>query len=302
MNLSRAAQCLVFVTLFAVTACTGPPPQTTSNPADPELESGWRLARFAFLNGQYRQAVILYEKVQERAYTRDDAQAIGDIGYEYAMAHLRSGAPDAAIEQVSRTRDELRRRDAPAFAELFLVEAIAQNELGNAARAGTAAEDALARLRNGDFDTRGRVNFLLGMLAADANDIPGVHRSLSEMGNPANDALKADKAELSGRMSLLEGDPRAALPAFNQAATLRREGRDYTGMARALASAGMATELGGNQSAAADLYYRAGLSATTQGNTKRARAWLNKALKLAAGNGLAAIEADARDRLKTLEK
>lgn len=293
---------LLMVALLFLTACAAPPQPETAAPADPDLESGWRLARFAFLNGQYPQAVGLYERVQERAYARDDAGAIGDIGYEYSMALLRNGSPDQAIAQVERTRVELQRRDSPVFAELFLVEAIAQNEVGNADRARKAARDALTRARADDADTRGRAHFLLGMLAADANDAATVRQSLAALGAPSNDALKADVAELRGRLLLLEGKDAAALPPFMDAAASRRDLRDYTGMARALSYAGTAAELGGDSAAAADLYYRAGLSAISQNDTARARAWLNKALHLASRNGLAVIESDARDRLKTLKK
>lgn len=286
--------------LLLLAACASKPPQQVEEPSDPDLESGWRLARFALQSGQYDQAVALYERVLARAYARDDAEAIGNIGYEYALAQLRAGEPGAAAEQAARTRWELERRDADPFAELYLVEAVAHYEEGRAAEAGEAAETAIELARPEDVDTRGRANFILGMLAADAGDATGVAQALSAIGLPQRDALVADRHELEGRRLMLAGEAAGAQRAFESAAGLRRELRDYSGMVRGLAAAGAAAEAARDPAAAADLYYRAGLSATVQEDAARAEAWLTKAMHLAAENGLNSIEADARARLLTL--
>jgi hypothetical protein len=83
---------------------------------------------------------------------------------------------------------------------------------------------------------------------------------------------------------------------------LRRDRRDYTGMARALAAAGAAARTAGDAAVAADLYYRAGSSAAVQDDVANAEAWLNEALQLAERNGLDGIAADARDRLQSLAR
>jgi tetratricopeptide (TPR) repeat protein len=298
------AHALVFAAALAFTACGGgsPPPEPAATPGDPGLESSWRLARFALQNGQYRQAVPLYERALSRAYARDDSAAIGDIGYEYALALLRNGQPDAAAEQARQTRAELARREAPAFAELYLVEAVALYETGSSSGAAGAAREAIALARSDDTLTRGRANFILGMIAADAGDAAGVEAAMTAIGEPANDALRADRSELTGRRSVIAGAPDAAIPAFEQAATLRRDMRDYNGMARALAAAANAAEAAGNPEAAADLYYRAGTSAAEQRDSAGARRWLDRALALATQHDLDTVAADARARLASLDK
>lgn len=65
-----------------------------------------------------------------------------------------------------------------------------------------------------------------------------------------------------------------------QAASLRQDGLDYRGMARALAVAALAAERTGDRELAADLYLRAGRSAAAQSDADTARPWLERALAL----------------------
>ena len=283
---------------LVLAACGGSQPPPPPKPSDPSLDSGWRLARFALQNGEYDQAEALYERALQRAYARDDAQAIGDIGYEYALALLRNGKAEAAGAQTRETRSELERRQVAPLAELFLVEAVAAYELGNADRARAMSREALARSASGDVETRARAQYVLGMIAADERNGAAVDAALAAMRSSTGNAARADVAELRGRRLLLDGDGRTALPAFLEAASLRRELRDYPGMAQALAAAGSAAEVAGDPGAAADFFYRAGLSATVQKDRRKARPWLTKARDLAARNGLGTIEADAQSRLQ----
>lgn len=295
----RVVRFAFLAVLFALAGCGGtapPPPE----PADPGLESSWRLARFALRNGESGQAVQLYERVLARAYARDDATVIGDVGYEYALALLRDGKPAAAAAQAVQVRDELVRRDAPPFAELYLVEAVARYQNGDAAAARTSAEEAIGRARPDDEATRGRAWFILGMIAADAADRVGIDNAIGAIGSPVSDALVADAAELRGRRALLRDAPGEAMGAFETSATLRRDLRDYSGMARALAAAGGAAEAAGAATRAADFYYRAGRSADIEKDRANAQRWLAKALALAETHGLDTVAADARSRLDSL--
>ena len=65
-----------------------------------------------------------------------------------------------------------------------------------------------------------------------------------------------------------------------QAASIRQEGLDYRGMARALAVAGRRRSRAGERELAADLYLRAGRSAAAQSDAATARPWLERALAL----------------------
>ena len=242
----------------------------------------------------------MYARVLARAYARDDATAIGDIGYEYALALLRNNNPREAVTQARKTREELKRRNLPPFAELFLVEAVANYALTENDQARAMAELAIRRAAPKDQATKGRANFIRGMVAADALNVTALDQVLVAMGRPTDDALKADLAELKGRKNMLQGKAKAAIAEFENAAELRQNFREYTGMARALAAAGDAAKSAGDNAVAADRFYRAGRSAAVQKDSQKARLWLTEALTLATQNGFRAIETDAREQLHSL--
>jgi tetratricopeptide (TPR) repeat protein len=238
------------------------------------------LARSALEVGSYAQAVKLYERAQARAFQRDDAEAIGNIGYELSLARLRNGEPGEAAEEARRTQRELERRGHFAFAELFLVEAAASYEAGRPDDAERAAREALARREEGDSALAGRAHFILGMTAADRADETGLSAALAALGEPVEKPLLADRRELRGRAALLLGVAESALLEFEEAARLRRSFEDYPGMARALSFAGMAAKSAGQTARAADLYFRAGRSAVIREDWENAIAWLELALQL----------------------
>ena len=289
------------ILLFAGCGGSSPPPQPPE-PLDQDLMSGWRLARFAFEQGQYDEAAGLYARVLERAYARDDLRAIGEVGYELAVVHLRRHDPHAAAAQAMRTREELRRRGAAPLAELHLVEAVALYEAGDRDGAEVMADQAIELAPATSGPLVDRALFLRGRIAADRDDVAGVSRARAQLGHAQNAELRADRLELLGRLNLLEDRPEGALPAFRESADLRREVEDYTGMARALAFAGEAAKSTGRAAEAADLYFRAGRSAELEGNRADARRWLDSAARLAAKTGQAEILSQARERLEHLSK
>jgi tetratricopeptide (TPR) repeat protein len=288
------------ILLFAGCGSTAPPQQP--EPLDRDLMSGWRLARFAFEQGQYDQAAGLYARVLERAYERDDLGAIGEVGYELAVVRLRQHDPRAAADQAMRTREELRRRGAAPFAELYLVEAVALYEAGDRDSAEVMADQVIELAPAPSGPLVDRALFLRGRIAADRADTAGVSRALAQLGNAQNAELRADRLELLGRLNLLEDRPERALPAFREGADLRREVEDYVGMARALALAGEAAHSTGRAAEAADLYFRAGRSAELEGNHAEARRWLDSAARLAAKSGQAEILSQAKERLEHLNE
>jgi hypothetical protein len=90
------------------------------------------------------------------------------------------------------------------------------------------------------------------------------------------------------------------LPALRTSADLRRDAKDYLGMARVLALAGEAAESAGLGTEAADLYFRAGRSAEVEGHSADAKRWLGAAARLAETTGQDEILAEANDRLARL--
>jgi tetratricopeptide (TPR) repeat protein len=300
--LSRPRAVLASLILLAGCTAAAPAPEPTA-PVDDELMSGWRLARFAFEERQYDQAAQLYARVLERAYARDDLGAIGDVGYELAVVRLRQLDPPAAAEQTRRTRDELRRRGDEPFAELYLVEAVALYEMGEPAGAEAMADQAIALAPQPTDPVALRAWFLEGRIAADRADADALARALDALdagGRVQNPELEADRLELTGRRELLDGRPDRALPALRASADLRRDAKDYLGMARVLALAGEAAERADLTADAADLYFRAGRSAEVEGAFADARRWLGAAARLAETAGQNEILAQANDRLARL--
>jgi tetratricopeptide (TPR) repeat protein len=293
----RRPLALAGLVLLAGCAASAPSPESAA-PVDQELMSAWQLARYAFEEGQYDQAAQIYARVLERAYARDDLGAIGDVGYELAVVRLRQLDPTAAAAQARQTRDELRRRGNEPFAELYLVEAVALYEMGEEMDAVARAERAIALASRPGEPVATRAWFLKGRIAADHADAAGIRGALAALGRSPNPELAADRLELAGRLDLLEGRPERALPAFRQSADLRRDAKDYLGMARVLALAGEAAERAGLSADAADLYFRAGRSAEVERDLANARLWLGAAARLAATTGQAAILAEANDRLE----
>lgn len=294
----RAAVCLALLLVLA--GCGGAPSPPPADPVDRDLVAGWRLARFAFERGQYDQAADLYEQVLERAYARDDLRAIGDVGYELAVVDLRRGEPAAAAARAERIQDELTRRGAVPFAELYLVEGIARYDEGDRDAALASANEALAAASSPDDPVVAPALHLKGTVLADRGQASELAAIVAALGEPRVDALRANRLELVGRLDLLEQRPEAALPAFRESADLRRAGEDYRAMAQALALGAQAAEALDRDGEAADLYFRAGRSAEVEGQTEDARRWLAAAARLAGQTGQAAIEEQASARLERL--
>jgi tetratricopeptide (TPR) repeat protein len=288
--------------LMVLAACGGTQPAPAPEPpqaVDPDLMSGWRLARAAFERGQYEQAAALYERVLAEAYARDDLKAIGEIGYELAVVQLRQGRYEAAAAQARGTREELVRRDQNPFAELYLVEAVALYGSGDGEGA-LASANAAIDARPNDPRVTGRAEFVRGAVAADNEDVADLEAAISRLEAIEGGALRADRLELLGRLRLLEREPTTALASFKESAGLRQEFGDYVGMARALAFAAEAAEAVGREQEAADLFFRAGRSAAAEGREPEARLWLQAASRLATGAGTPGIRADAEAILKRI--
>jgi tetratricopeptide (TPR) repeat protein len=296
----RAA--IIWLLLGILAGCGVAAPPSPVEPVDRDLVSGWRLARFAFERGQYDQAATLYQQVLERAYARDDLEAIGDVGYELAVVDLRRNSPEDAIVRARDTREELARRGTEPFAELYLVEGIGHYRRGDLDAALGTADQALAIAAPPDDPVLAPALYLKGMIAADRGRASELAAIVAALGEPTADVLRADRLELSGRLDLMQEHPDAALPAFRDSARLRRSIGDYRGMAQALAFAGEAAEASGRDAEAADLYFRAGRSAEVEGQFAEARRWLADAARIANRTGQTVIRDQAAVRLEQLRE
>lgn len=277
----------VLVAPSALVGCGGKA-KDDGPPADAKLEQANTAGTQALSVDLPAVAVRQYKLALARAYERDDAAAIGDVGSNLALAQMRTGDSKAALATVRETRTELARRHADVPPELILVQAAASYRNGDAAGAEGAATEVLSRAPVGS-DVGRRAWFISGMVAAERGDGAALAKAIAAL-PPApaggkQSALDGDRPELIGRAALLDGRAAEAQVAFEQAATERREMLDYRGMARALALAGDAAFKAGRAGDAAAFYLRAGHSTLLQGDKPAARTLLKRAEDLARASG-----------------
>jgi len=267
-----------------------------SQPVDPVMEREADAGQAALATEHPQQAVAQFRDALARARERDDADAIGDLGFNLAVAELRSNQPDAALRTEREIEAELTRRGIAPAAPLQLVEAIALYRLGQPA----AAEALALRVEKGaDPDAAARAAFVHGLIADNAGDAAGLHSAYDRIAHVPGAEHQADATELSARLALRAGDLARARAQAEQAANSRRDLLDYRSLARCLALAARAAELAGDRPAAADLYLRAGRSAAAQQDETSARQWLTRAISLSSDPSL---RQSAQGVMKTLEK
>lgn len=274
----------VFVASSMLIGCGGKA-KDEGPPADTKLEQANTAGTQALSADLPAVAVRQYKLALARAYERDDAAAIGDVGSNLALAQMRTGDSKAALATVRETRTELDRRHADVPPELILVQAAASYRNGDTAGAESAATEVLGRAPTGS-DVARRAWFISGMVAAERGDGAALSKAIAALPPVAKQsALDGDRPELIGRAALLDGRAAEAQAAFEQAAAERRESLDYRGMARALALAGDAAFKAGRTGDAAAFYLRAGHSTLLQGDKPAARTLLKRAEDLARASG-----------------
>ena len=276
--------------------CGGPAPDAGAPPIDEMLQRQTHAGQLAFELERNEEAAAQYRTALSRAQARDDPDAIGDTGYNLAVAELRANAPDKALADARATRIELERRGSKPFPALLLAEATALYRTGAAAEADRAAQ----RIQQSeDADAVARATFLRGLIADDRGDEAGLATAADALTKAQKPPFEADSAELSARLALLRSYPSQARQHAARAAELRQTTLDYRGLARALAIEGAAAERTGDKIVAADLFLRAGRSAAAQDDKKSATAWLRRAASLAPSQP---VGRDAADLLRGVNK
>jgi hypothetical protein len=272
--------------------CGGTPPAPPP-PSDETLTRDTRAGRLAYLQERPEEAIAQYRLALARAQARDDLAAIGDLGYNLAVAELRANAPERALAVARATREELERRGARPFAALVLAEATALYRTG----ALDDADRLAVRVETGgEPEAAARASFLRGLMADARGDTAGLAAAAAALKPTTDAALQADAAELAARLALQRGDAAGAGEAAARAAPLRQEALDYRGLVRALALEGEAAARQGKQAAAADLFLRAGRSAAAQGDAASARPLLARAQALAVDPAVAQAAAELMTR------
>jgi hypothetical protein len=267
--------------LLLLAGCGSKPPPDA--PEDVTLRQSARAGSSAMALERPAEAVTQYQRALERARARDDAGAIGDYGYNLAVAQLAADRPRDALQTVRTTRLELARRGVASFPALDLAEATALYRLGLKQESDRVAERVAA---GNDPAAATRATFLRGLIADEAGNTAGLDAALARLAQTAPGAQSADADELRARHDLRLGALEAASTEAQRAADARRSELDYRGMVRALAVAADADARSGRTQAAADLYMRAGQSAAAQGDADAARRWMRQAMNFATDPGL----------------
>lgn len=282
--------------LLVLAGCSSGKPTDEGPPTDQRLEQANRAGTRALAMNQTKEAIKQYRAALVLAYERDDAAAIGDVGYNLAVAQLSAGATTDAARTVREVRAELERRKQAPPPELILVQAAAAYRQGAGDEAMALAQEVLARAPLPP-ETATRAWYIRGVVSADRGDAQGLAQALAAIPPSTQPDPEADRHELAGRAAVLAGDNGRAAVEFEQAADQRRLALDYRGMTRALSFAGDAVLRQGRPEEAAVLFLRAGRSALLQGDTATGRTLLDRADSLAKQSGATGVSAEV-DRVR----
>jgi hypothetical protein len=237
----------------------------------------------------------------------DDAERIGDAAYNLAAASVSLKQYDRARTLLAEARAEYRRAGVP-ITDVLLVEAKVARLQGRADEAVALADAILTQQSPpAAASDRVRAQVIKGEIACEARDAAGAAAALAaargelrggggrskDAGDP-DAALAAGVAGLEGCVATLRGEPANAADAFDRAAALWRQARQYHPMARSLGRAAAAYREAGEARPAADRYYRAARSTFGQRE-------LEDALDLARSAAQSAGEAGDEDLRRRAE-
>jgi tetratricopeptide (TPR) repeat protein len=291
---------LIAAALALAAGGCGTAPQSPAGPVDRELKAAGSTARYAFESGRYDQAASIYRRALDRAFLRNDADAILDNRYNLAVSLMELQKTGQALALVEQAKADLAASGKSLPADLLLLEATILFRDGRMQRALKVTEAILASGSAATPAIHARTHFLRGLIAARRNDVPMLRRSIRRMGRPENDILLSDLAELRGRLAMAEEAWRRAASHLKDAARLRRHSLDYRRMARSLALAAAASRKAGREGRAASLYLQAGRSAALRGDRSEAREWLTQAARLFESIGNSELSAESRSLLADL--
>ncbi len=295
----RQLSAAVFAVASAALSGCGSTPPRPAQPQDTVLQRESEAGKLAFSLQRPSEAASQYKEALERAEARDDAGAIGDYGYDLAVADLAANRPRDALAAARKTHIELANRGVAPFPALILAEANALYRLGDIKRAdGLAAAVEVG----GNPSAAAGAAFLRGLIADESGDQAGLDAALARLAHPADTAESADAFELAARRDLGERKFVRAESEADRAAGLRRTDLDYRGMARALAVEAQAAAAAGDRATAADLFIQAAQSAAAQGDASSARRWLRQALVLADTPMLRQVARQALAELRTAKE
>ncbi|MBW1771811.1 MAG: hypothetical protein JRJ51_02320 [Deltaproteobacteria bacterium] len=269
-------------------------------PTDERFEQLNNAARTAFNQGNIPQAEMLYEKVRNRAYMRDDFPAIVDAKYNLTICRMRLGRYADALETIQSAKRDAGATSGERSAELGILEAQVLYRMKRMNAAWQISEQLMKGEAALSPEISAMAHALRGRIACGRSDLQAARAELSAMGDVSGDFLLGERAELSGCIALLEKNWQTAINAFEEEISFRRRTRHYEEMVEALAHAGMAYQEAGDLNRAANRFFRAGRSAQIQNMPGLAFRWLTRAHELASRAGDKATAQKARERLSQI--
>jgi len=287
--------------LFAAGGCGSSRGVQKGPGADENLARLNRAARIAYDNGQLEQAANLYRQALDRAYLRDDRQAIVDAHYNLAVCLLGLRSYDQALARVYDAQRELARADQSIPGDILLLEATILFRTAEPDEAWEITDRILSASERSTAAVANKAHYLRGLISDQRGDTAQLGREFNALEKSAGPGVRADREELAGRLAVSEGHWEAAIEAFDRTVRLRREKLDYVEMAQALALAADACRRAGNYSAAATRYFRAGRSAVQQNNNQDALKWLDNAVRMAGQAGDEPLKQEVHAYLKSIQ-
>lgn len=284
---------LVF-SAMKIASCGTAPKKNSVPKSDEELEAANRLAQFAFENGKYEQAAVIYRRALEHAYVRDDAVAILDARYNLAVCLMELETYLEALTILDQAKEEMAFKDAQLPPEIYLLEATIYYRGGRLDDSWRTTEEILATRNIVSPLIYSKTYFIRGLVSSHRDDVAGMQKAIDKMGQPQNATVKSDLSELSGRLAMAENKWDQAIRLFDEATVVRRENSDYRRMAMTQALSAEANEKAGKTGAAASRYLQAGRSAALRGDLSNAHAWLAQAARLFQQIGNDTLAAESR--------
>jgi tetratricopeptide (TPR) repeat protein len=269
---------------------------------DEDLERFNHAAQQAFDSGRLQQAASFYRKALERAYIRDDLKAALDAQYNMAICLINLQSDAEAFEVIQQAKSEMAMAGESREADFLLLEATVLLLREDLDAAWKITDQILALTPRASSIVQGRTYSLRGLIASQQGNTDRLREAIVSMGQPNSPVLRADRHALLGHLAMAEQHWDAAVNEFVAATDLRREARDYRGMAKALALAARASEKAGHADEASVRYLRAGRSAALQGQYDDAWNWLNQAQQIANSIGEEKIVQEAFIYLRELQE
>ena len=298
---------VLILAALILSSCAGPAPRHPAGvAADAEWARAMKAGRTAFERGDLDLAARFYGAALSRGRIRDNASAIADAAYNLAACRLAQGEHESARALLKEAKAEMARSHEEPGGDVLLVEAQVAWLMGEPEKAFSLTEQLLDGPQTEVAEGLQRqARLLRGKIACVEGNAERATAELQSAdtigGDPANPAVNAVRSELTGCISLLQGDAAQAARHFDREAEFLREAGHYRTMADALIRAGDAYHRAFLEGEAADRWFRAARTIFTLGDSPQARDLAAKALGAATETKDQSLQERTRSLLEEIQ-